>query len=179
MFNKFLNSDLLIHLSQYIIEPNLIILMIGWVDDKYKFTYNKKELDILYKNMHSLIRYFIKHYNVQTIIHLHKIIYDINSSFRHELPTYIFIHNIFTVYPYISYKELIRLEYDKSLNISNKLKAVEELHLLSIKKLKDNIINELNYNIEQYNELILIHKFTDLTYPFNYFILDTIYLYLI
>lgn len=177
MLLKEIPEELLILLSVYLIEPPIIIDSIGWdLNNNYQIKYNQKELQKSYNNFQNIVEYYIFNYNIKTIYKLHNIIYYLNTSFRKHIPTFLFSDKIFKLYPYITYKSLISLEFDSELSINKKIKNIESIHIISIEEIKTNIINELNYNINQYISLENIFQYDN--YPFYLYLLDSLNFYI-
>ena len=170
-----LSNELLSKMAFYLIEPSMDILSIGWKDNKYtialcKNSYNNKL--IIY---HDIINYYIFKNEYNNLFSLYNTIYNLNNSLRQYTPTYIFKERIFKIYKYISYPLLIGLEYDKEVNITKKIKEIENCHLIAISNLKKYILKELKYFIYYYNNIyseISFNSYYFHSYYFNnYYIL--------
>jgi len=179
LIDSYIPVEILYILSDYLIEPSLIITNIGWdKNNKYFIDYSKNDYRKSLDNYYSIIKYYIVNYKINTIDSLYTHIYYLNSSFRKFVPTYIFAEDIFNKYSYIPYKTLIELEFDIELNIIKKKKQIENIHLKCIQQNKSNLIKELNYHIQKYIQFKYVSNPDLINYPFYIYLFDTIIFYL-
>jgi len=186
---NYLPKELLIYISNYLIEPTLIITNIGWnkYTNNYYLEYDKIHFQKSLKKYHDVIKYQIINNNINNLYNLYLEINNLNNTLRKYMPTYIFSDIIFKKYKYITYRSLINLEYDKELNIQNKEIEICNIHIASINNIKKNILKELKFFIKKYFEFqtnshinkqnnLLINIY--IQYPFYLYILDNIQFYI-
>jgi hypothetical protein len=179
IFSKYIPVEILYILSDYLIEPSLIITNIGWnKENNYIIDYSKIDYRNSLEHYYGIIKYYILKYKIETIYVLYTHIYFLNSSFRKFLPTYIFSERIFNKYTYIPYNTLIEVEFDTELNLIKKKKQIEYLHLKCLQNIKLKILKELKYHIEKYIEFKNISNPDLVNYPFYLYFLDTIIFYI-
>ncbi len=151
LFLSKLPNDILYNLSLFLIEPYIYINKIGWdFHNKYFIKYTIYDYNDTIYNYYNIIDLYIYQNYFNNIFQLYDTIFHLNTSFRQNLPTYIFNDFIFKTYPYITQNDLIKIEYDSSLNIFEKCKQIELIHINSLIKLKKKIITELNHYINEF-----------------------------
>ena len=184
----YLPIEILLYLTNFLIEPPIVITDIGWnKKNNYIIKYDKQNFYKNLKQYYQIIKFQIYNNNITDIFSLYTIIYNLNSSLRKFIPTYIFSDIIFKKYKYIEYKSLISLEYDCQLNLKQKEKNIEDIHIKSIFYHKIKVIKELNFYIKKYNDFLYyipyhINNTNSLNntinyYPFPIYVFDIIILF--
>jgi hypothetical protein len=183
LFNN-LPLELLLKLSEYLLEPQIYITNIGWnKSKKYKITYSKKEFNKKLDYYINIIKYQIKYFIINDIFSLYEIIYNYNKAFRKFNPTYIFIDKIFQKYKFLSYSDFLNLEYSTNLNISKLEYKLETIHTFSINNSYICLLKELQFFIKKYNKFTNKYIFDDnnfnyyFLYPFHMYLLDILPFY--
>lgn len=187
----YLPTEILLYLTNFLIEPPIVITDIGWNNkNNYLIKYDKQIFNNNLNQYYQIIKFQITNNQITNnqitnIYSLYTIIYNLNTSLRKFIPTYIFSDIIFKKYRYIEYKSLISLEFDYQLDLKKKEKYIEEIHIKSINSHKIKIIKELEFYIKKYNDFlyyipnhqnnIIINNIYN--YPFSMYIFDIIILF--